>query len=90
MHRPAPLMTLPDHPAESDCARTQPPGRPSRAPAQRWYPCSQQAAWRSLPREGEPSLALHVHSNLPECLGELPAPPEPTLDSLALAWFGTA
>jgi hygromycin-B 7''-O-kinase len=33
---------------------------------------------------------LHVHSNLPECLSELPAPPEPTLDSLALTWFGTA
>ena len=33
---------------------------------------------------------LHVHSNLPECLGELRAPPEPTLDSLAQTWFGTA
>ena len=33
---------------------------------------------------------LHLHSNLPECLSELPAPPEPTLDSLAQTWFGTA
>ena len=33
---------------------------------------------------------LHVHSNLPECLSELPVPPEPTLDFLALTWFGTA
>jgi hygromycin-B 7''-O-kinase len=41
----------------------------------------------------DPRLAytlLHVHSNLPECLAELPAPPEPTLDSLAVPWFGTA
>jgi hypothetical protein len=30
------------------------------------------------------------NSNLPECLAELAAPPEPTLDSLALTWFGTA
>jgi hypothetical protein len=29
------------------------------------------------------------HSNLPECLSELLDPPEPTLDSLALTWFGT-
>ena len=29
------------------------------------------------------------HSNLPECLAALAAPPEPTLDSLALTWFGT-
>ena len=33
---------------------------------------------------------LHVHSNLSESLMEFPAPPEPTLDSLALTWFGTA
>ena len=33
---------------------------------------------------------LHRHSNLPQCLSELRAPPEPTLDSLALTWFGTA
>lgn len=32
---------------------------------------------------------LHVHSNLPECLRELPAPPEPTFDSLAQTWFST-
>ncbi len=32
---------------------------------------------------------LHVHSNLPECLRELPAPPAPTLDSLAMTWFST-
>jgi hygromycin-B 7''-O-kinase len=32
---------------------------------------------------------LHVHSNLPECLSQLPAPPEPTLGALAVAWFGT-
>jgi len=42
------------------------------------------------PRELLAYTLLRVHSNLPECLGELPAPPEPTLDSLALAWFGTA
>ena len=42
------------------------------------------------PRELLAYTLLHVHSNLPECLTELPAPPEPTLDSLALAWFGTA
>ena len=33
---------------------------------------------------------LHAQSNLPESLMEFPAPPEPTLDSLALTWFGTA
>jgi hygromycin-B 7''-O-kinase len=32
---------------------------------------------------------LHVHGNVPECLSELPVPPELTLDSLALTWFGT-
>lgn len=31
---------------------------------------------------------LHVYSNLPWYLKELPAPPEPTLDALAEAWFG--
>jgi hygromycin-B 7''-O-kinase len=42
------------------------------------------------PRELLAYTLLHVHSNLPECLSELLAPPEPTLDSLALTWFGTA
>jgi hygromycin-B 7''-O-kinase len=42
------------------------------------------------PRELLAYTLLHVHSNLPESLGEFPAPPEPTLDSLALTWFGTA
>jgi len=42
------------------------------------------------PRELLAYTLLHVHSNLPECFSELPAPPEPTLDSLALTWFGTA
>jgi hygromycin-B 7''-O-kinase len=42
------------------------------------------------PRELLAYLLLHRHSNLPECLAQLPAPPEPTLDSLALTWFGTA
>src|ERR1700733_10253203 len=41
------------------------------------------------PRELLAHTLLHVHSNLPECLSALPAPPEPTLDSLALTWFGT-
>ncbi|QIB46096.1 phosphotransferase family protein [Streptomyces aureoverticillatus] len=31
---------------------------------------------------------LHVYSNLPWYLRELPAPPEATLDALAEAWFG--
>ncbi|WP_172386004.1 phosphotransferase family protein [Streptomyces sp. MNP-20] len=31
---------------------------------------------------------LHVYSNLPRYLRELPAPPEPTLDALAEHWFG--
>ena len=42
------------------------------------------------PRELLAYTLLHVHSNLPECLSELLAPSEPTLDSLALTWFGTA
>ena len=42
------------------------------------------------PRELLAYTLLHVHSNLPECLAQLPAPPEPTLDCLALTWFGTA
>jgi hygromycin-B 7''-O-kinase len=42
------------------------------------------------PRELLAYTLLHMHSNLPECLGELPAPPEPTLDCLARTWFGTA
>ena len=42
------------------------------------------------PRELLAYTLLHLHSNLPECLTELPAPPEPTLDSLAQTWFGTA
>jgi hygromycin-B 7''-O-kinase len=39
------------------------------------------------PRELLAYTLLHRHSNLPECLAELAAPPEPTLDSLALTWF---
>ena len=42
------------------------------------------------PRELLAYTLLHLHSNLPECLSELPAPPAPTLESLALTWFGTA
>ena len=42
------------------------------------------------PRELLAYTFLHLHSNLPECLRQLPAPPEPTLDSLALTWFGAA
>ena len=42
------------------------------------------------PRQLLAYTLLHLHSNLPECLTELPAPPEPTLDSLAQTWFGTA
>jgi hygromycin-B 7''-O-kinase len=42
------------------------------------------------PRQLLAYTLLHVHSNLPECLAELVAPPEPTLESLALTWFGTA
>lgn len=41
------------------------------------------------PRELLAYLLLHVHSNLPECLSQLPGPPEPTLESLALTWFST-
>jgi hygromycin-B 7''-O-kinase len=36
------------------------------------------------PRELLAYALLHVHSNLPECLAQLRAPSEPTLDSLAL------
>ncbi|MFG2027523.1 phosphotransferase family protein [Streptomyces sp. NPDC048825] len=32
---------------------------------------------------------LHIYSNLPWYLRELPAPPKPTLDALAETWFGT-
>jgi len=42
------------------------------------------------PRELLAYTLLHRHSNLPECLRQLRAPPEPTLESLALTWFGTA
>ena len=42
------------------------------------------------PRELLAYTLLHLHANLPECLTEFPAPPEPTLDSLAQTWFGTA
>ena len=42
------------------------------------------------PRELLAYTLLHVHSNLLEYLSEFSAPPEPTLDSLALTWFGTA
>jgi hygromycin-B 7''-O-kinase len=42
------------------------------------------------PRELLTYTLLHRHSNLPECLSQLPVPPEPTLDSLAVTWFGTA
>jgi hygromycin-B 7''-O-kinase len=42
------------------------------------------------PRELLAYTLLHRHSNLSECLRAFPAPPEPTLDSLALTWFGTA
>lgn len=41
------------------------------------------------PRELLAHTLLHVYSNLPWYLRELPAPPEPTLDALAEAWFGT-
>lgn len=39
------------------------------------------------PRELLAHTLLHVYSNLPWYLRELPAPPEPTLDALAQAWF---
>ena len=42
------------------------------------------------PRELLAYTLLHAQSNLPESFKEFPAPPEPTLDSLALTWFGTA
>lgn len=42
------------------------------------------------PRELLAYTLLHRHSNLPGCLSDFPPPPEPTLDSLALTWFGTA
>ncbi|MFE0131459.1 aminoglycoside phosphotransferase family protein [Streptomyces sp. NPDC059037] len=39
------------------------------------------------PRELLAHTLLHVYSNLPWYLRELPAPPEPTLESLAETWF---
>jgi len=54
------------------------------------FNCGSKRPWVVDPRELLAYTLLHVHSNLPECLGELRAPPEPTLDSLALTWFGTA
>jgi hygromycin-B 7''-O-kinase len=42
------------------------------------------------PRELLAYTLLHLRSNLPEVLGELAAPAEPTLDSLALTWFGAS
>jgi hygromycin-B 7''-O-kinase len=42
------------------------------------------------PRELLAYALLHLHSNLSESLREFPAPAHPTLDSLALTWFGTA
>ena len=42
------------------------------------------------PRELLAYLLLHVYSNLPGYFRILPPPPEPTLDSLAQTWFGTA
>ncbi|MFH8486033.1 phosphotransferase family protein [Streptomyces longisporoflavus] len=41
------------------------------------------------PRELLAHTLLHVYSSLPWYLRELPAPPEPTLDALALTWFDT-
>ncbi|UNO40496.1 aminoglycoside phosphotransferase family protein [Streptomyces sp. MST-110588] len=41
------------------------------------------------PRELLAYALLHVHGNFPRYLRELPAPPRPTLDSLAETWFGT-
>ncbi|MFC8226039.1 aminoglycoside phosphotransferase family protein [Streptomyces sp. NPDC057287] len=41
------------------------------------------------PRELLAHTLLHVYSNLPRYLRDLPEPPEPTLDSLAETWFGT-
>ncbi|MEU6989182.1 aminoglycoside 3'-phosphotransferase/choline kinase family protein [Streptomyces sp. NPDC046465] len=40
------------------------------------------------PRQLLAYTLLHVYSSLPRYLRELPAPPEPTLDALAEAWFG--
>ncbi|MGW1374048.1 aminoglycoside phosphotransferase family protein [Streptomyces sp. NPDC002446] len=40
------------------------------------------------PRELLACTLLHVYSNLPWYLRELPAPPEPGLESLAETWFG--
>ncbi|MGW6914379.1 phosphotransferase family protein [Kitasatospora sp. NPDC054939] len=40
------------------------------------------------PRELLAHTLLHVYSNLPWYLRELPAPPERTLDALAETWFG--
>jgi hygromycin-B 7''-O-kinase len=42
------------------------------------------------PRELLAYTLPHLHSNLPESLREFPDPAQPTLDSLALTWFGTA
>jgi hygromycin-B 7''-O-kinase len=42
------------------------------------------------PRELFAQLLVHVYCHLPWYLRTLPAPPEPTLDSLAETWFGTA
>ncbi|MEU7579094.1 aminoglycoside 3'-phosphotransferase/choline kinase family protein [Streptomyces sp. NPDC041068] len=39
------------------------------------------------PRQLLAYTLLHVYSNLPWYLRELPAPPEPTLDALAETWF---
>ncbi len=41
------------------------------------------------PRELLAHALLHVYSDLPWNLRELPAPPRPCLDDLAEAWFGT-
>jgi hygromycin-B 7''-O-kinase len=41
------------------------------------------------PRELLAHALLHVYSDLPWNLRELPAPPRPRLDDLAEAWFGT-
>jgi hygromycin-B 7''-O-kinase len=41
------------------------------------------------PREVLAYTLLHRHGNLTGVLRDFPAPPEPTLDSLALTWFGT-
>jgi hygromycin-B 7''-O-kinase len=41
------------------------------------------------PRQLLALALLHVYSDLPWYLSELPAPPRPLLDDLAEAWFGT-